>query len=89
MDFGIVTINVTDREPLEVFIEDIPQGELSNFLLASSYVPIFKIEKLGGKVYLDGGFYDNLPFKLLQRKGYKNLILVRTNLSTGHRPIHL
>ena len=32
-----------------------------------------------GKRYLDGGFYDNLPFKLLESKGYKDLIIVRTH----------
>lgn len=79
IDFGIVTINLTDRVPVEVFIEDIPEGKLGDYLLASSYVPIFKFEKLDGKIYLDGGFYDNLPFKMLQRKGYKDLILVRTH----------
>lgn len=79
MDFGIVTINITDRITVEVFIEDIPEGKLGDYLLASSYVPIFKFEKLDGKIYLDGGFYDNLPFKMLQKKGYKDLILVRTH----------
>lgn len=79
MEFGIVTINLTDHVPLEVFVEDIPEGSLTDFLLASSYLPIFKAERLGGKLYLDGGFYDNLPFKLLQKKGYQKLILVRTH----------
>nr|WP_300003635.1 patatin-like phospholipase family protein [Tissierella sp.] len=79
MDFGIVTVNLTDLVPLELFVEEIPEGSLADFLLASSYLPIFKFERLGGKIYLDGGFYDNLPFKLLQKKGYKKLILVRTH----------
>ena len=30
-------------------------------------------------MYLDGGFYDNLPFKMLGSKGYDKLILVRTH----------
>ena len=79
MDFAIVTINLTDLTPIEIFIEDIPKGEVGSYLLASSYLPIFKSEKLGGKTYLDGGFYDNLPFKILQKKGYEKLILVRTH----------
>ena len=78
MDFGLVTINLTDFKPVEVFKEDIPQGELRNYILASAFLPIFKKEKIGGKRYLDGGFYDNLPFKLLQSKGYEKFILVRT-----------
>lgn len=78
MDYGLVTINLTDFKPVELLKEDIPYGELKDFILASSYLPIFKQEKIGGKRYLDGGFYDNLPFKLLQSKGYEQFILVRT-----------
>ena len=79
LDFGVVTVNVTDLKSIEIFKEDIPQGEIKDYLLASAFLPVFKTEKLGGKRYLDGGFYDNLPFNMLKRKGYKNLIIVRTN----------
>ncbi|MDD2446146.1 MAG: patatin-like phospholipase family protein [Tissierellia bacterium] len=79
MDFGIVTVNLTDVKSVEVFKEDIPHGEIKDYILASSYLPSFKNEKLGGKRYLDGAFYDNLPFKLLQSKGYEDLIIIRTN----------
>ncbi|NLY46778.1 MAG: patatin-like phospholipase family protein [Tissierella sp.] len=79
IDFGLVTVNLTDFKAHEVFKEDIPYGSLKDYLLASAYLPVFKSEKLGGKVFLDGGFYDNLPFKMLQNKGYDKLILVRTH----------
>ncbi len=79
LDFGIVTVNLTDFKSIEIFKEDIPVGELKDYLLASAYLPVFKTEKLGGKRYLDGGFYDNLPFRMLTRKGYKDLIIVRTH----------
>lgn len=76
-DFGMVTICLTDRKPLELFIEDIPKGELINYLIASSSLPVFKKESFGGKVYLDGGFYNNIPINLLASKGYKDIIAVR------------
>ncbi len=79
MDFGIVTVNLTDFKGLEIFKEDIPQGEIKYYLLASAYLPVFKSEKLKGKRFLDGGFYDNLPFKMLHSKGYEDLIIVRTH----------
>lgn len=79
MDFGLVTVSLSDFKAYEVFKEDIPYGKLKDYLLASAYLPVFKQERLGGKVFLDGGFYDNLPFKMLQSKGYDSLILVRTN----------
>ncbi|SHJ66042.1 patatin-like phospholipase family protein [Paramaledivibacter caminithermalis] len=76
-DFGIVTVSLTELRPLELYIEDIPNGKLIDYLIASAYLPIFKMEKLGGKLYLDGGFYDNLPIRLLVSKGYRDLIAVR------------
>lgn len=78
-DFGIVTVNVSELKALEMYIEDIPKGDLKKFLLASSYLPFFKLERIGGNIYLDGGFYDNLPFKMLLNKGYEDLIIVRTH----------
>ncbi len=76
-DFGIVTISLTDMKPIELFIEDIPQGQLIKYLIASASLPVFKQEKLAGKLYLDGGFYNNLPINLLVSKGYKDIIAIR------------
>ena len=78
-DFGIVTVSLSDLKPVEIYIEDIPDGELAEFLLASAYFPAFKREKIGGKRYVDGGIYNNLPVNLLIDKGYKDLILIRTH----------
>jgi NTE family protein len=89
MDFGMVAINLSQRKPLYAFVEDIPAGELKNHLMASAYLPIFKSEKINGERFLDGGFYDNLPFKMLLEKGYKDLILVRTHAMGYTRKIDL
>ncbi len=77
MDFGIVTVNLSNMTPLELFLEDIPKGKLKDYILASAYLPVFQTERIDGKIFLDGAFYDNLPFRMLERKGYENLILVR------------
>lgn len=77
-DFGIVTVSLTDLKPLEIYKEDIPEGLLCDYLIASAYLPVFKKEKIDGKKFMDGGIYDNLPIGLLQRKGYKDFIAVRT-----------
>ena len=47
--------------------------------MASAYLPVFKKEKIDGKRFIDGAIYNNLPVNLLIDKGYKDLILVRTN----------
>lgn len=78
IDFGIVTVNLTDKKSMELFKEDIPKGKLVDFLIASANLPAFKIEEMDGKKYLDGAFYDNLPINMLAVKGYKDIIAVRT-----------
>ncbi|QUI21547.1 patatin-like phospholipase family protein [Vallitalea pronyensis] len=75
--FGLVTVSLSDRKPLELFIEDIEEGRLHDFLLASSYLPVFKTEKLHGKRYIDGGFYNNSPTNMLVKEGYKNIIVIK------------
>ncbi|TCK90571.1 NTE family protein [Natranaerovirga hydrolytica] len=77
IDFGLVTVSLSELKPLEVFLEQIPQGELLDFLIASSYLPVFKKEKIRGKWYLDGGFHNKAPTNMLIEKGYKDIIIVR------------
>ncbi|WFD09213.1 patatin-like phospholipase family protein [Tepidibacter hydrothermalis] len=76
-DFGIVTVSINSLKPQRLFLDDIPQNMLVDYLIASSSLPIFKLEKINGKLYLDGGFYDNLPISLLKDKGYDELIVIR------------
>jgi len=78
IDFGLVTVSVSDLKPLELYKEDIPYGKLVDYLMASANFPAFKIEPIEGKFYIDGGFYDNCPINLLIRKGYKEVIAIRT-----------
>ncbi len=76
VDFGLVTVSLTDMKPLELFVEDIPEGKLVEYLLASSFLPGFKPQHLDGKRFVDGGVYDNLPINLIMRKGYTDIIAV-------------
>ncbi len=74
--FGLVTVNLTDMKPLELMIDDIPKGRLKDYLLASCSLPIFQKTYIDGKVYLDGGFHDNLPINLVASNGCKDIIAV-------------
>lgn len=76
---GMVTVSLSDLSPLEIFIDDIPPGKLVDYLMASANLPVFKIDRVDGKLFLDGGFYNNLPIDMLERKGYKDIIAVRLN----------
>jgi NTE family protein len=76
--FGFVTVSLTDFKPLDVYLSQIPDGMLTEYLMASANLPVFKLERIEGKLYIDGGFYDNLPVRLLQQKGFKELICVES-----------
>lgn len=78
IDFGIVTVSLSDMKPMEIFIEDISQGKVKDYLMASANFPAFKLEKLDGKVFIDGGLYDNFPIGLMLSKGYDKIIAIRT-----------
>lgn len=80
VDYGMVTVSLTDRKPVYLYKEDIPSGEVSTYVLASSYLPVFKQDKIlkDEKTYLDGGFYDNCPITLLKKKGYTDIFEIRT-----------
>ncbi len=81
--FGMVTFSISEFAPLEIFIDDIPKGELVDYLLASSKVP--GVSKIGpeGERYLDGGVYDNAPIGLLRKYGYNRIIVVDISAMKG------
>ncbi len=87
MDYAIVTYCLSDRAPLELFKEDIPVGELHNYILASAYYPAFKLERMNGKYYIDGGVYDNLPLGILPKKGYDEIFAIRTMSRMPYREV--
>jgi len=78
IDFGLVTYSLSDLKPIEIMLCDIPEGKLIEYLIASSYLPGFKREKLSGKSFLDGAFHDNLPLNLLVDHGYRNIIAIES-----------
>jgi len=61
----IVTVsNITDGH-----VEYIDSGNVGETILASCSIPIlFAPVEIGGKLYVDGGLFDNLPIKPLQNK---------------------
>lgn len=81
--FGMVTFHLSEFTPLEIFIDKIPDGELVDYLLASSKVP--GVSKIGpeGERYLDGGVYDNAPMGMLIRNGYNRMIVVDISSMKG------
>ena len=77
VELYIATVSISDRKALEVKVNDLPEDQICDMLLASAYHPTFRLEKLGGKFYTDGGFVDTLPLHALVTNGYKDIIAVR------------
>ena len=76
-DFFIVTYSLSDRQELELRASDLSRDELCDMLLASAYLPAFRLEKLGGKYYADGGVQDVVPIHALVEDGCKDIIALR------------
>ncbi len=77
IDFGLIAYNLNNFKPLEIFLEDIPKGLFTDYLVASASIPfIFKKTQIKNKQLIDGGVYDNIPFSMAKRRGYKNIIIV-------------
>jgi NTE family protein len=75
--FFLMTYSVSDHKELDIDVKSLQKGELYDMLLASAYFPAFKHEKLGGKLYTDGGVQDVVPIHSLTSRGYKDLIVIR------------
>lgn len=72
-----VTYSVSDRKELAVDVRAGESGSVKDMLLASAYFLAFKNEKLGGKKYMDGGGFNNVPINVLLDHEYKDIIVIR------------
>ena len=86
-DLGVITVNRSELKPEEIFLSDIDPGMLKNYLLASSALPVFKSPEIKGKKYLDGAFYDNIPFQMMKNRGYRRFIIIDiSGLGVNRKP---
>lgn len=74
--FGLVTVDISSLRPMQLMIEDIPHGQLIDYLLASAALPIFQKQEIDGKTYLDGGFFDNVPINFMLEQNFNRIISV-------------
>ena len=84
-DFGLCTVRLNEEgsmdpetwTPLYLWTEDVPQGKLMDYVLAScSCYPVVKPYEIDGVKYLDGGFYDYMPVSMALKKGAERIIAV-------------
>ena len=54
--------NVSKRKQEYHNLENIPEGQLINYVMASARLPFFKPVFINGDKYIDGGIGDNQPY---------------------------
>lgn len=75
--FFAVTVQMTQGvTPREIGIDEIPEGELTDYLMASSNIPLAVGIGPEGERFLDGGVYDNIPIMTLKKRGYNKIIIL-------------
>lgn len=74
--FGLTTISLTKRKGLELFKEDIPEGKLTDYIMASACLPGFKSMDIDGELFLDGGLFNLCPVNMLLDKGFDEIIVI-------------
>ena len=76
VEFGLVTFELSRRQPRHLFRDQIPKGKLMDYIMASSAYPGLKQPEIYGHKFLDGGVVDNVPVKMMMRRHPDNIIVV-------------
>ena len=76
-EFFATAFSVTDVREVNFDVRQAEEGTMKDMLLASSYFPGFKNDKLFGKTFMDGGSVNNVPINVLTDRGYKDVIVIR------------
>lgn len=77
INYGLVTYNLSKLKALELPKNKIPNGKLCDYIVASaSCFPALKPKNLDSDIYIDGGFYDNMPINLALSMGATEIIAV-------------
>lgn len=85
IDYGLVTVRFSTLTDLELTKEEIPQGALKDYIMASSSIfPMFPMHRIDGELYLDGCYYDNLPIDLALKMGADDVIAVDLHIVPQH-----
>ncbi|HWP68261.1 MAG TPA: patatin-like phospholipase family protein, partial [Rectinemataceae bacterium] len=86
-DLGVVTINLSNFKPREMFIEEMEEGTIIDYLMASAAFPGFHQPVIEGKKYMDGGIFDNIPYGMARQRGYRRVIISDiSGLGRNRRP---
>ena len=87
MDFGLTTVKFRKLTPVYMYKEEISDDKLIDSIIASCYLPVFRLDPvIDNHIYIDGGFYDNCPSRMLVEKNYDIVYEIRINGIGFNRP---
>lgn len=77
IDYGLVTYSLNNKQPKCLQKDDIPDGKLLDYIIASSSCfPVVEAKKIGEDLYIDGGYYDNVPINLAIDMGADEVVAI-------------
>ncbi len=77
IEFGLVTVQLPDMTPHELFVDEIPDGMLHDLIRASaSFFPALATTDIDGIKFVDGGYHDVMPINLAMQKNPDHIIAV-------------
>lgn len=86
IDFGLVTVSLKTLNPKMLTKDQIPQGKLVDYVIASSTCfPAVERKKIDGEYYVDGGYYDNMPIDLAVKMGAEEVLAVDLSVFGFHK----
>ena len=85
--FGLVTTRFSPIKAVELFIEEIPEGEAADYVLASAACfPFMKSYQIGNVKFVDGGYSDNMPVQMAVNAGATEVAVVDISGGLSHQP---
>ncbi len=76
VDLGIVTVEVKGFKARELFLDQMEEGLLADYLLASASFPAFEDAVFNGRRFTDGGIVNNIPHSMMKERGYRDITVV-------------
>ncbi len=84
--YGLITCSFPSLTPKALSIDDIEEGHLIDYLMASATAyPVFRPKLVNGNRFVDGGYYDNLPLNFAVNLGADEIIAVHLKAPGRYR----
>ncbi len=80
IEFGLASYSLSDMTEKYYYLEDIPEGELVEYILASANFPLFQRQMIGGEKFVDGGIYKNLVIDMVDPARFSKVLAVSLDL---------